>query len=46
MIFAQHAKDVTSVELVADATENGKKNAKLNNIENVEFVNSKVEDFL
>ncbi len=46
MIFAKHAKQVTSVELVPDATENGKKNAKLNNIENVEFVNSKVEDFL
>ena len=47
MIFAKHwAKHVTSVELVTSASKDGEKNAKLNGISNIDFVNAKVEDFL
>ena len=47
MIFAKHwAKHVTSVELVTSASKDGEKNAKLNGISNMDFVNAKVEDFL
>jgi 23S rRNA (uracil1939-C5)-methyltransferase len=47
MIFAKHgAKHVTSVELVTSASKDGEKNAKYNGIENMDFVNAKVEDFL
>jgi 23S rRNA (uracil1939-C5)-methyltransferase len=47
MIFAKHwAKHVTSVELVTSASKDGEKNAKLNNISNMDFVNAKVEEFL
>jgi 23S rRNA (uracil1939-C5)-methyltransferase len=47
MIFAKHgAKYVHSVELVTSASKDGEKNAKLNGIENMSFVNAKVEDFL
>ena len=47
MIFAKHgAKQVHSVELVTSASKDGEKNAKLNGIENMSFVNAKVEDFL
>ncbi len=47
MIFAKHwAKDVTSVELVTSASKDGEKNAELNKLDNISFVNSKVEDFL
>ena len=47
MIFAKHgAKHVTSVELVTSASKDWEKNAKLNGITNMDFVNAKVEDFL
>lgn len=47
MIFAKAwAKHVTSVELVKSASKDWEKNAKLNSISNIDFVNSKVEDFL
>ena len=47
MVFAKHwAKNVISVELVTSASKDGEKNAKLNNLENISFVNAKVEDFL
>jgi 23S rRNA (uracil1939-C5)-methyltransferase len=46
MIFAPYAKKVVSVELVKDASEDGKKNALKNNIKNMVFVNAKVEEFL
>ncbi len=47
MIFAKAwAKHVTSVELVKSSSLDGKKNAKANGVENINFVNEKVEDFL
>ncbi|MFK7780535.1 MAG: 23S rRNA (uracil(1939)-C(5))-methyltransferase RlmD [Candidatus Gracilibacteria bacterium] len=47
MIFAKAgAKQVTSVELVKSASKDGEKNAELNGISNINFVNAKVEDFL
>lgn len=46
MTFAPYASKVYSVEMVNDASKDWEKNAKLNNISNMEFVNAKVEDFL
>lgn len=46
MIFAPLCKQVYSVELVEEASKNGAKNAEKNKIENIEFINAKVEDFL
>jgi 23S rRNA (uracil-5-)-methyltransferase RumA len=47
MIFANAwAKDVISVELVKSSSKDGEKNAKYNKLNNISFVNSKVEDFL
>ncbi len=47
MVFAKAwAKDVISVELVSSASKDGEKNAKLNKLNNISFVNAKVEDFL
>lgn len=46
MTFAPFTKEVYSVEMVTDASLDGEKNAKLNNISNMKFVNAKVEDFL
>ena len=47
MVFAKAwAKNVVSVELVKSSSEDWKTNAKLNNLDNISFVNSKVEDFL
>lgn len=46
MTFAPFAKEVYSVEMVTDASKDGEKNAILNNISNMHFVNAKVEDFL
>lgn len=47
MIFAKNkAKEVYSVELVEQASKDWEENAKLNSIENMVFVNKKVEDFL
>jgi len=47
MIFAKNkAKEVWSVELVEQASKDWEENAKLNSIENMVFVNKKVEDFL
>ena len=47
MIFAKAwAKIVYSVELVKSASNDWKQNAKLNKLNNIEFFNSKVENFL
>lgn len=47
MIFAQAwAKQVTSVEMVKSASLDWMENAKLNKLQNIDFVNAKVEDFL
>jgi 23S rRNA (uracil1939-C5)-methyltransferase len=47
MIFAKAwAKYVSSVELVKSASRDWEKNAKANWILNMDFINSKVEDFL
>ncbi len=40
------AKKVYSIELSTQASEDWKKNAKTNSLNNIEFINSKVEDFL
>lgn len=44
LIAAKHAKCVTGVEIVPQAIENAKHNAKINNIKNVEFICSSAED--
>jgi len=47
MIFAKAwAKKVVSVELVKQASQNWETNAKLNNLNNINFKCAKVEDFL
>ncbi len=47
MVFAKAwAKNVISVELVTSASKDGEKNSKLNWLDNISFVNAKVEDFL
>ncbi len=47
MIFANSwAKHVTSVELVTSASKDWEKNAKLNWLDNIDFYNAKVEEFL
>jgi len=47
MIFANAwAKNVISVEMVTSASKDWETNAKLNWLENIEFENAKVEDFL
>lgn len=46
MIFAPHCKKVISVEIIKDASEDGKSNALKNGIKNMDFVNAKVEEFL
>ncbi|HBA45008.1 TPA: hypothetical protein DCZ31_03425 [Patescibacteria group bacterium] len=46
MILSKYFKKVYSVEVVKEASIDGQNNAKLNNVENVEFINAKVEDFL
>lgn len=46
MIFAPFSQKVHSVELIKDASEDGEKNAKHNNITNIEFHAQKVEDFV
>lgn len=46
MIFAPHSKNVVSVELVTQASNDWRENALKNGISNMDFVNAKVEDFL
>lgn len=46
ILLSQFFSKVSSVELVASASEDGKKNAKKNQVENIEFINARVEDFL
>jgi len=46
LFIADKVKKVTGVELVEDAIDNAKENAKLNNIENVEFVLSDIKDYI
>ncbi len=46
MIFAPHSKQVYSVELVAEASKNGEKNAQANGLTNISFINEKVEVYL
>lgn len=46
MIIGDISNKVISVELNEEASKNGERNAKKNSIDNIEFVNAKVEDFL
>ncbi len=47
MIFAKKwVKNIVSVELVESASKDWKENAKMNNLNDIKFVNAKVEDFL
>lgn len=47
MIFAKiWVREVISVELVTSASKDWEKNSKLNWLDNIKFVNNKVEDFL
>ncbi|MDD2487336.1 MAG: 23S rRNA (uracil(1939)-C(5))-methyltransferase RlmD [Candidatus Gracilibacteria bacterium] len=46
IILSNLFKKVYSVELVKEASLDGERNAKHNNVSNIEFVNAKVEDFL
>jgi len=46
IILSEFFKKVYSVELVKESSEDGKHNAILNNCNNIEFVNAKVEKFL
>lgn len=45
ILLSPHFKKVYSVELVPSASEDWIKNAKNNNVKNIEFINAKVEDF-
>lgn len=45
-LLADNFTSVISVELVAEASKDGERNAKRNGIANVRFVNKKVEDFV
>lgn len=44
--ISKYAKKVYGVEIVKDAIEDAKENMKLNNIDNVEFIQGKSEDML
>lgn len=46
ILFSDRFEQVYSVELVPQASQDGKKNARRNGIANIEFVNAKVEVFL
>ncbi|WP_022819118.1 23S rRNA (uracil(1939)-C(5))-methyltransferase RlmD [Fusobacterium russii] len=46
MIMAKKAKKVYSIEIVKSATEDGKRTAQENGIENIEFINGAVEEKL
>ena len=46
MILSDIAHKIISVEIIEEASNNGKNNAQKNNIDNIEFVHAKVEDFL
>ena len=46
IILSKYFDKIYSVEIVREASIDGQNNAKLNNIENIEFINEKVEDFL
>lgn len=43
-IISKKCKHVIGIEVVSDAVNNARKNAKLNNIKNIEFICGKVED--
>lgn len=44
LLFAKRCKQVYGIEVVSQAIESAKQNAKINNIQNVKFICSKVED--
>ncbi|NMA87309.1 MAG: 23S rRNA (uracil(1939)-C(5))-methyltransferase RlmD [Tissierellia bacterium] len=46
LYISKQAKKVYGVEIVKDAIEDAKENAKLNNVDNVEFIRGKSEDIL
>ena len=46
LLAAPHVKKVTSVELVKSAVINGKNNAKLNGIENIEIIEDDCTDYI
>lgn len=45
MLLSRFFDQVYSVELVASASEDGQKNATKNGVQNMQFINAKVEDF-
>ena len=46
ILISKHFEKVYSVELVTDASRDGEKNAERNGVNNIEFINAKVEDFV
>ena len=46
LFMAKHAKKVYGIEIVKDAIEAAKENAKINNLENTEFIAGDVEEVL
>lgn len=46
MEIAKNAKEVTAIEYSQSAVEDGKLNAKLNNLDNIKFIGGKVEEKL
>lgn len=46
LLLSPRFEKVYSVEIVREASENGARNAMLNGVHNMEFVNAKTEDFL
>ena len=46
IIASDKAKKVISVEIIKEAIEDGKKNAEINNVNNIEFFHGDVKDFI
>ncbi len=46
LFISQKAKKIVGIETIAEAVEDARKNAKLNNIGNAEFITGQVEDIL
>ena len=46
IFISKYVKEVTSIEINKNATDDAKKNIKLNNINNLEIINGKVEDYI
>lgn len=46
LFIAKYAKEVYGIEIIEEAVKNAKKNAKVNNIQNIEFISGDVEFIL